>query len=72
MQALKARFLVWHSSTFLTRLGKANGDGLLATFHRATLSPFPDFKVPFLRRCIALSTVLPADLPYFRLPELFL
>ena len=34
------------------------------------LPPLPDFKVPFSNRRIALSTDLPAALPYFR-PELF-
>jgi hypothetical protein len=33
--------------------------------------PCPDFRVPFFLRCIALSTDLPADLPYFRPRELF-
>jgi hypothetical protein len=35
-----------------------------------SLPPFPDFKVPFLRRRIALRTVFPAALPYFRPLEL--
>src|ERR1041385_156187 len=34
------------------------------------LPPLPDFKVPFLRRRIALSTLLPAPLLYFRPPDL--
>jgi hypothetical protein len=36
-----------------------------------TFRPLPLLSVPFLRRRIALSTRLPAALPYFRRPELF-
>ncbi len=43
----------------------------LRVFTRPPLPPFPLFNVPRLRRRIALSTVLPAALPYLRLPFLF-
>jgi hypothetical protein len=59
--------------------------GTFAPFSRASESPIaiacsrlftfrplrPLLSVPFFRRRIALSTRLPAALPYFRLPELF-
>src|SRR5215469_12184086 len=35
------------------------------------LPPLPDLSVPFFLRCIALSTDLLADFPYFRPWELF-
>jgi hypothetical protein len=31
----------------------------------------PLFNVPFFRRCIALLTLFPAALPYFRPPDFF-
>ena len=48
----------------------------MACFRLFTLPPFPllpEVKVPFLLRRTALATLLPADLPYFRvlLPALF-
>lgn len=43
----------------------------IACFRLVTLRPLPLLSVPFLRRRIALSTRLPAALPYRRLLELF-
>src|SRR5205085_188412 len=42
----------------------------LRLFTLPPLPPLPDLSVPRLRRRIALSTVLPAALPYFRPPDL--
>jgi len=36
------------------------------------LPPLPDLSVPFFFLRIALATVLPAALPYLRLPDVFL
>lgn len=43
----------------------------MACLRLFTLPPLPDFRVPFLRRRIALSTLLAADLLYFRPRGLF-
>jgi hypothetical protein len=42
----------------------------LRLFTLPPLPPFPDRSVPFFLRRIALATVLPADLLYFRPPDL--
>lgn len=43
----------------------------LRLFTVPPLPPLPDFKVPRFRLRIALATVLPAALPYFRPLDLF-
>ena len=68
---LRTRLLLRYLGAFFARFGKADRDGLFAAFTVPPLPPLPDFNVPFLRRSMALLTLLPAAFPYFRAPELF-
>ena len=71
-RALRAALPLRYLSAVPARFRKPYSDCLFPARDFSPLPPLPDFNVPFLRRRIALSTDLPAALPYLRREPFFL